>query len=80
MKAFAYLVFPNSILSVLPEGSSLVQGEPMDHGIITSVTHGAMSGICQVYILLLLVCINSPIYHSQETLYTMGFIYYQIDL
>ncbi|KAJ4708070.1 Exosome complex exonuclease RRP46-like [Melia azedarach] len=43
MKAFAYLVFPNSILSVLPEGSSLVQGEPMDHGIITSVTHGAMS-------------------------------------
>ncbi|KAH9761201.1 exosome complex exonuclease RRP46-like [Citrus sinensis] len=44
MKAFAYLVFPNSILSVLPEGSSLVQGEPMEHGIITSVTHGAMSG------------------------------------
>ncbi|KAH9761200.1 exosome complex exonuclease RRP46-like [Citrus sinensis] len=43
MKAFAYLVFPNSILSVLPEGSSLVQGEPMEHGIITSVTHGAMS-------------------------------------
>lgn len=44
MKGFAYLVFPNSILSVLPEGSSLVQGEPMEHGIITSVTHGAMSG------------------------------------
>ncbi|KAJ0082149.1 hypothetical protein Patl1_12002 [Pistacia atlantica] len=43
MKAFAYLVFPNSILSVLPEGSSLVEGEPMEHGIITSVTHGAMS-------------------------------------
>ncbi|KAH9799605.1 exosome complex exonuclease RRP46-like [Citrus sinensis] len=43
MKGFAYLVFPNSILSVLPEGSSLVQGEPMEHGIITSVTHGAMS-------------------------------------
>ncbi|KAK9273365.1 hypothetical protein L1049_018174 [Liquidambar formosana] len=42
MKAFAYLVFPNSILSVLPQGSSLVEGEPMEHGIITSVTHGVM--------------------------------------
>lgn len=45
MKASAYLVFPNSILSVLPEVSSLVKGEPMEHGIITSVTHGAMSGM-----------------------------------
>lgn len=43
MKAFAYLVFPNSILSVLSEGSSVVEGEPMKHGIITSVTHGVMS-------------------------------------
>ena len=46
MKAFAYLVFPNSVHSVLPEGSLSVQGEPMEHGIITSVTHGIMSGIC----------------------------------
>ncbi|KAH7574261.1 hypothetical protein JRO89_XS03G0272700 [Xanthoceras sorbifolium] len=43
MKAFVYLVFPNSILSVLSEVSSPVKGEPMEHGIITSVTHGAMS-------------------------------------
>ncbi|GFZ08472.1 ribosomal protein S5 domain 2-like superfamily protein [Actinidia rufa] len=42
MKAFVYLVFPNSILSVLPEGSLRVGGEPMEHGIITSVTHGVM--------------------------------------
>ncbi|KAL6985433.1 exosome non-catalytic core subunit rrp46 [Sarracenia purpurea var. burkii] len=42
MKAFVYLVFPNSILSVLPEGSTQVGGEPMQHGIITSVTHGVM--------------------------------------
>lgn len=45
MKAFAYLVFPNLILSVLPEGSLKVVGEPMEHAIITSVTQGAMSGI-----------------------------------
>ncbi|KAI9191359.1 hypothetical protein LWI28_007455 [Acer negundo] len=43
MKAFAYLVFPNSILSVLPEVSSPAKGEPVEHGIITSITHGAMS-------------------------------------
>jgi hypothetical protein len=49
MKAFAYLVFPNSILSVLPEGALKVKGEPMEHGIITSVTQGAMSGICHGY-------------------------------
>ncbi|KAM7275352.1 hypothetical protein ACFE04_017218 [Oxalis oulophora] len=42
MKAVAYLVFPNSVLSVLPEGSLHVGGEPMEHGIITSVTHGVM--------------------------------------
>ncbi|KAL5558678.1 hypothetical protein UlMin_034889 [Ulmus minor] len=42
IKAFAYLVFPNSVLSVLPKGSLLVEGEPMEHGIITSVTQGAM--------------------------------------
>ncbi|KAJ9168271.1 hypothetical protein P3X46_019818 [Hevea brasiliensis] len=43
MKGFAFLVFPNSIHSVLPEGSLLVEGEPVEHGIITSVTHGLMS-------------------------------------
>ncbi|KAI4328778.1 hypothetical protein L6164_021108 [Bauhinia variegata] len=43
MKAFAYLVFPNAIVSVLPEGSSQVSGEPMEHGLVTSVTQGAMS-------------------------------------
>ncbi|KAL6207761.1 hypothetical protein ACLB2K_018715 [Fragaria x ananassa] len=42
MKAFVYLVFPNSVLSNLPEGQLKVQGEPMEHGIITSVTQGAM--------------------------------------
>ncbi|CAI0411875.1 unnamed protein product [Linum tenue] len=43
MRGFAYLVFPNSALSALPKGSSLVDGEPLEHGIITSVTHGVMS-------------------------------------
>ncbi|XP_052305126.1 exosome complex exonuclease RRP46 homolog isoform X2 [Populus trichocarpa] len=43
MRGFTYLVFPNSVVSVLPEGSSHVEGEPMEHGIITSVTHGVMS-------------------------------------
>lgn len=44
-EAFAYLVFPNTIVSVLPEKSLQVGSEPMAHGIITSVTQGAMSGI-----------------------------------
>ncbi|TKY65472.1 Exosome complex exonuclease RRP46-like [Spatholobus suberectus] len=43
MKAFAYLVFPNAIISVLPERSLQVGSEPMAHGIMTSVTQGAMS-------------------------------------
>ncbi|KAB1204364.1 hypothetical protein CJ030_MR8G014185 [Morella rubra] len=43
MKAFTYLVFPNSILSGLTEGSLKMEGEPMEHAIITSVTRGAMS-------------------------------------
>lgn len=43
MKAFVYLVFPNSTLSVLPQGSLEVGGEAMEHGIITSVTHGVMA-------------------------------------
>ncbi|GMJ11079.1 hypothetical protein like AT3G46210 [Hibiscus trionum] len=34
---------PNSVHSVLPEGSLSVQGEPIENGIITSVTHGRMS-------------------------------------
>ncbi|XP_057536615.1 exosome complex exonuclease RRP46 homolog isoform X1 [Amaranthus tricolor] len=42
MKAFVYLVFPNSVLSVL-QVSSNTNEEPVEHGIITSVTHGAMS-------------------------------------
>ncbi|KAF9662260.1 hypothetical protein SADUNF_Sadunf18G0034600 [Salix dunnii] len=44
MRGFAYLVFPNRVVSVLPKGLSHVEGEPMEHGIITSVTHGVMSG------------------------------------
>ncbi|XP_062077272.1 exosome complex exonuclease RRP46 homolog [Humulus lupulus] len=43
MKAFAYLVFPNTALSVRPEGSAPVKDEPLEHGIITSVTQGAMA-------------------------------------
>lgn len=42
MKAFAYLVFPNSILSILGKGSLLGEGEPLEHGLITSITHGVM--------------------------------------
>lgn len=42
MKAFVHLVFPNSPISVVPEGSTQV-GEPLEHGIISSVTQGAMS-------------------------------------
>lgn len=45
MKAFAYLVFPNMCVSVLSGGSVQVNKEPMEHGIITSVTHGVMSGM-----------------------------------
>lgn len=41
-----YFVFPNSIHSVVPEGSLQAGGEPLEHGISTSVTHGAMSGAC----------------------------------
>ncbi|KAI9072147.1 hypothetical protein K1719_011140 [Acacia pycnantha] len=43
MKAFAYLVFPNACVLVLPGGPLQVDKEPMEHGIITSETHGAMS-------------------------------------
>lgn len=41
MKAFAYLVFPNSALSTLPKTAS---GQRTQDGLITSVTHGIMSG------------------------------------
>ncbi|KVH99866.1 Exoribonuclease, phosphorolytic domain 1 [Cynara cardunculus var. scolymus] len=43
VKAFVYLVFPNSMVSVLPQGSLRLGGELMEHGIITSVTHGMMA-------------------------------------
>ncbi|PHU25000.1 Exosome complex exonuclease RRP46 -like protein [Capsicum chinense] len=43
MKAYVYLIFPNSTLSVLPEESLKVIGEPMEHGLIASSTHGVMS-------------------------------------
>ncbi|KAF3667532.1 Exosome complex exonuclease RRP46 -like protein [Capsicum annuum] len=43
MKAFVYLIFPNSTLSVLPEEPLKVRGEPMEHGLIASSTHGVMS-------------------------------------
>lgn len=60
MKAFVYLVFPNSIVSALPEGSSKVGGEPMEHGIISSVTHGVMSGTCYAYFRWYLSCSFPP--------------------
>uniref|UniRef100_A0A2P2KW21 Exoribonuclease phosphorolytic domain-containing protein n=1 Tax=Rhizophora mucronata TaxID=61149 RepID=A0A2P2KW21_RHIMU len=43
MRGFVYLVFPNSVYSVLPKESLFVKGEPMEHGLITSVTNGVMS-------------------------------------
>uniref|UniRef100_A0A166J5M0 Exosome complex exonuclease RRP46 homolog n=1 Tax=Daucus carota subsp. sativus TaxID=79200 RepID=A0A166J5M0_DAUCS len=43
-KAFAYLVFPNSIISLPSEASPKPVSEPMEHGIITSVTRGVMPG------------------------------------
>ncbi|MQL97888.1 hypothetical protein Taro_030586 [Colocasia esculenta] len=43
MQAFAYMVFPNLPVSVLPDASSCKEDEPMEHGIITSVSYGAMS-------------------------------------
>ncbi|KAK1266363.1 hypothetical protein QJS04_geneDACA002695 [Acorus gramineus] len=42
-QAYTHLVFPNSSLSVLPEGLPRVEGKPVEDGIITSVTHGTMS-------------------------------------
>ncbi|KHN07227.1 Exosome complex exonuclease RRP46 like [Glycine soja] len=45
MKAFINLVFPSTIVSVLPEGSLQEGSETMAHGIMTSITQGAMSAI-----------------------------------
>nr|GLL38086.1 exosome complex exonuclease RRP46 homolog [Ipomoea trifida]GMD44229.1 exosome complex exonuclease RRP46 homolog [Ipomoea batatas] len=42
MKAFVYLVFPNSPHLALPKESLQAGGEPMECGIITSVTHGKL--------------------------------------
>ncbi|XP_047261063.1 exosome complex exonuclease RRP46 homolog [Capsicum annuum] len=55
MKAFVYLIFPNSTLSVLPEEPLKVRGEPMEHGLIASSTHGVMSGKIRIYVLTFLV-------------------------
>ncbi|KAJ9559205.1 hypothetical protein OSB04_013819 [Centaurea solstitialis] len=43
VKGFVYLVFPNSIVSMVPQESLRAGGELMEHGIITSVTHGMMA-------------------------------------
>ncbi|CAH9074250.1 unnamed protein product [Cuscuta europaea] len=45
MKASVYLVFPNSLHSILPKEESSQMtggGEPLEYGIITSVTHGTL--------------------------------------
>ncbi|KAG9456884.1 hypothetical protein H6P81_001392 [Aristolochia fimbriata] len=42
LQAFASLVFPNSPISVFSKGPLLVEGEPIEHGLVASVTHGAM--------------------------------------
>ncbi|CAL9756397.1 unnamed protein product [Musa acuminata subsp. burmannicoides] len=42
IQAFAYLVFPNSPLSILPSAPSAEVDGPIENGIITSVTHGVM--------------------------------------
>ncbi|KAF5200240.1 exosome complex exonuclease RRP46-like protein [Thalictrum thalictroides] len=43
MHGFTCLVFPNSVLSILPEASAQEEGEKTEHGIITSVNRGVMS-------------------------------------
>ena len=65
MKAFAYLVFPNSAISIIPEGSSHMEGELMEHGIITSVTHGVMSGSFHTILFLTVTCLHqTTFYHG----------------
>ncbi|KAL6006127.1 hypothetical protein ACLOJK_040173 [Asimina triloba] len=44
IQAFVYLVFPNAALSIFPKPEH-AEGEPMEHGIITSFTHGAMPAV-----------------------------------
>lgn len=41
--AHVNLVFPSRPLTVLPEGPPTVDNEPLEHGIISSITCGAMS-------------------------------------
>ncbi|CAA6666020.1 unnamed protein product [Spirodela intermedia] len=43
LQAFVCMAFPNSPVTVLPEASSSKEGEPMEHGIITSTSYGSMS-------------------------------------
>lgn len=50
-KAFVDLVFPNSVHSIIPKGSSEGGVEPMENGIITSVTHSVMSGTIHTFVL-----------------------------
>lgn len=85
MKGFAYLVFPNSIHSVLPEGSLLVEGEAVEHGIITSVTHGLMSGTFYPYyvalveicnVLLLLNLLKSALSINKCVIFTVKYVKY----
>ena len=59
MKGFAYLVFPNSALSVAPKGSFAVEDEPVEHGVITSVTQGAMAGSSSLPIVAFLISEHS---------------------
>lgn len=71
MKAFAYLVFPNSVISVIPEGLSHMEGERMEHGIITSVTHGVMSGSFHAPSLLYV----SHVYIKHQTTFFLWYTY-----
>uniref|UniRef100_A0A0D6R8A7 Exoribonuclease phosphorolytic domain-containing protein n=1 Tax=Araucaria cunninghamii TaxID=56994 RepID=A0A0D6R8A7_ARACU len=42
VQAHVCLVFPCHPLTVVPEGPPTVDNEPLEHGIISSITHGAM--------------------------------------
>lgn len=44
MKALVSLAFPSSVQSLFPDGSITEGGELMTDGIITSSTHGLMTG------------------------------------
>eukprot|EP01018_Ginkgo_biloba_P034734 Gb_12559 [translate_table: standard] len=43
VQAYVSLVFPNHPLSVMPEGPPTIDSEPLEHGIISCITRGAMS-------------------------------------